>query len=386
MIALFLFMGCGPPPDPSDPAASKPAQNAEAFLVALQQGRDAEAYAMLAYPESYPEFTVENFGRRAEHLGLREPGVVWTQVTYFRPTQDEWLFRQIEKMTHVAMVYGRLNGKPLELKESEGALSGVKIGTHILTDIVDSHIHPAPPPLPGPAHVGALSLTWEQDSLGHDLLRLETQAEFQDTQASFSLNTRCKVGERWLRHAMGFTREVPEAGTHPLSLETRVTRASTCEVMLETAQTGGRHQSRVCLEQGQITDGPCPEQPQGNAAPDWLSLSDVREVPSSTGVSIESRVLANRTPPAHAARPTLSLRTTLSCADGERFDHGRPINADWLLAGESRDLGAVFVEQLALPCTVHQSSVYNDPYSRVEAPLFEGCLEAEGVSEAPCPG
>ncbi len=386
MNALILLLACGPPPDPTNPGASRPAQNVGAFVLALEEKRDGEAYAMLKNPESFPEFTVENFGRRAAHLGLREGIKEWRSVTYFRPTQKEWLYRQIEKVGRVCMVEGELNnGKLLVVKESKGQLSGVRVGKALLTDIVDSNIHPAPPPLPGPAHVGALSLSWDQDSMGRELLRLETQADFESPQASFTLNTRCKVGERWLREAMGFTRTVPEAGTHPVSLQMQLTPSSTCEVMLEISQNAGRHQSRVCLEQDQITDGPCPEQPQGSAAPTWLSLSEVQGQPSASGVTIDTLVLANQTPPAHAARPTLSLRTTLDCADGAHFTHGRPINADWLLAGESRRLGAVFVEALVLPCAVHQSSVYTDPYSRVETPLFEGCLRAEGVSEAPCP-
>ena len=373
MIALSFLLSCGPPPDPSTPGSSKPAQNAQAFLDALAAHDDDAAYAMLAYPESYPEFTQENFGRRAEFLGLRDGGANWLSVTYYRPKQKEWLYRQIEKMNHVALVKGELaNGRLLVLKENDGLLSSISVNDALLTDIVESRIIPLPPPLPGPAPISELTLTWDQDTL-----RLTGQATYNETQAGFLLNTRCKVGERWLRNAMTFTREVPEAGTHPLKLQHAITPSSTCEVMVQMSQAEGRRQSRMCLDHGQLQEGACPEQPHAKPnAPTLLHISEVRaENVSAAGVTISALVLANQTPPAHAARESASLRTELRCADGQHFEHGRPINADWLLAGESRRLGAVIIDPLVFPCEVHQSSTHSDPYSYERVALWEGCLD-----------
>ena len=373
MIVLSIFLACGPPADPTHPGDSKPAQNAQAFLDALAAHDDAAAYAMLAYPESYPDFSQENFGRRAEYLGLRQGSEKWLSVTYYRPKQEEWLYRQIEKMNHVSLVKGELsNGKLLVLKENDGKLSSISVNDALLTDIVESRIIPLPPPLPGPAPIRDLTLSWDNDTL-----KLTGQATFNETQASFALNSRCKVGERWLRNAMTFDRQVPAAGTHPLALQHRITASSTCEVMVQMSQAEGRRQSRMCLDHGQLQDGPCPEQPTGTPEPaPLLHISDVRaDNLSSAGVTISSLVLANQTPPAHAARENASLRTELRCADGQRFEHGRPINADGLLAGESRRLGAVFVEALVTPCEVHQISTHSDPYSDERVDLWEGCLD-----------
>lgn len=331
----------------------------ERWFDALVDGDDHAAWVRLEEVFHPPEWDEEHFSLRIDRLGMRSEAVdVEVEVRNATPPPNEGIAHRLNRWAvnrqGVADVTATLeNGKKVTLVvQKNGDVSEVTLGASTtLIPVERYHVIPLPPPLDEPLPLSEVSA--RIDDRGR--LWMTARPNVSGGSASFLVDTRCLLDERWMRHATQSTRQLVQPS---IELSSSIGGLSPlCSIQLVMGQEDGRRVGDYCLRSGRLTAGACSETP---TVREGIGVLDVEVDAGEHGGSVHYTLWAEALPEPYGDRHA-NITTTLSCENTSK-QHSRPIDSTWLRPGEYRRLGAIYTDEFTPPCTAELTWTEWDTY------------------------